>query len=184
MGQPKIKQVEDNYKKGNTYAKLIEQYNLALKEGFYGEAELIVYAFLEDRLRSFLYYSNGLDHWNSAYINENMQKIYGGELRIYDIGCKLTMIEAALKIAETEAADENDDYYVFLRTVYNISIDIGEFKKTIKQIRKWCNYRNEIIHAMFNKDLDALRSGFKEHVEKGFELARVVDANVRKLKNA
>ena len=183
MGKPRIKPVEDNYKKGNTYARLIEQYNLALEGGFYGEAELIVYAFLEDRLRSFLYYSNGLDHWNSAYINENMQKVYGGELRIFDIGCKLTVIEAALKIAESGEANV-DDYYMFLRTVYHASIDVNEFKKNIKQIRKWCDYRNEVVHAMFNKDLDVLRKGFKEHVETGFQYARIVDAQVRKLKNS
>lgn len=184
MKKPIIAPVEDNFNKGKTYSRLIEQYNSAMEEGFYGEAELIVYAFLEDRLRSFLYYSEGLDHWNSPYINENMQKVYGGELKIYDIGCKLTVIEKALKIALSAESDHEDEYLLFLRTVYNASLDIKKFQNTIKQIRKWCDYRNEVVHAMFNKDLDVLRKGFKEHVETGFQYARVVDAQVRKLKNS
>lgn len=183
MSKPKIKPVTDNYNKGKNYSQLIEKYSEAIKAGFYGEAELIVYAFLEDRLRSFIYYSNGLDHWNSKSINEDMQKVYGGELQIYDMGCKLTVIEEALKIAGSKGKMENE-YFAFLKTVYNSVLDISEFKNAISDIRKWCGYRNEIIHAMFNKDLDDLRKGFKEHVEDGFRLARFIDAQVAKLKKA
>ena len=48
-----------------------------MANGYYGEAELIVYAFLEDRLRSFLYYSKALDSRNSRTINDDMQSICG-----------------------------------------------------------------------------------------------------------
>jgi hypothetical protein len=37
---------------------------------------------------------------------------------------------------------------------------------------------------MFNKDLEALRAGYKEHVEEGYLLGRYVDSQVQALKRA
>ena len=51
MDKPKIERVKNGKNKGKTYSELISKYNDAIKNGFYGEAELIVYAYLEDRLR-------------------------------------------------------------------------------------------------------------------------------------
>ena len=82
---PLIKRVENNKNKGKTYSELIRKYNDAISNEFYGEAELIVYAFLEDRLRSFIYYSDLIDSFNSNRINENAEGIYGKDLDIKDI---------------------------------------------------------------------------------------------------
>lgn len=54
MKEPLIKRVDDNTSKGKTYSALLRKYKEAMENGFYGEAELVVYAFLEDRLRPFL----------------------------------------------------------------------------------------------------------------------------------
>ena len=50
-------------------------YNDAMNNGFYGEAELIVYAFLEDRLRAFLYYCDTINTKNSNNINEIAERM-------------------------------------------------------------------------------------------------------------
>lgn len=65
---PKIKPVENNQSKGKTYANLMANYKNAMEQEFYGEAELIVYAFIEDRLKAFLYYSDALNARNSKEV--------------------------------------------------------------------------------------------------------------------
>ena len=64
------------------------------------------------------------------------------------------------------------------------SIKIAEMKTALNQIEKWCKYRNEIVHAMFNKDLGDLRWGYEQHVKDGMKLARYIDSQVQSLKNA
>ena len=39
-----------------------------------------------------------------------------------------------------------------------------------------------MIHGLFNKDLEDLHSGYKDHVETGYQLARKLDSYVEQLK--
>ena len=48
--------MNDNADKATTYRELMSKYKNAVKSECYFEAMLITYAFLEDRLRSYLYY--------------------------------------------------------------------------------------------------------------------------------
>ena len=183
MSNPAVKCAETNKSKGATYSALIGKYNIAMKEGYYGEAELIVYAFLEDRLRSFIYYSDLIDTFRSNNLNENGVAAFGCEANIKNISSKISAIRSAFKIMN-KPVSEQTDFEKHLCRAYHYSIDRREFKSKLNKIEKWCNYRNEIVHAMFNKDIDALREGFSEHVENGFSLARYVDEQVKHLKNA
>ena len=49
---------------------------------------------------------------------------------------------------------------------------------TVKEIENWRQYRNQIVHAMFSKDIEVLRSNYKEHVEQGYQFGRYVDRQV------
>ena len=60
MNEKLIKAVTNNVSKQFTYKKLLGRYKLAIKSEFYFEAMIIVYAMLEDRLRSMLYYTGVL----------------------------------------------------------------------------------------------------------------------------
>lgn len=183
MGAPRIKRVETNKGKGKTYTKLFDKYNLAIENEYYGEAEIIVYAYMEDRLRSFLYYSNLLDNRNSNKINENGIALYGKELDIKNISCKIKIIQTTLDVCKRNYSDlscfEKD-----LKRSYVATIKVGEMKSLLKNVLKWCDYRNEIVHGLFNKDLDDLRSGYKQHVEEGYTMARKIDSYVESLKRA
>lgn len=182
MGERKIKSVETNKNKGKTYSALINKYNDAIASGFYGEAELIVYAFLEDRLRSFIYYSNLIDTWNSNILNEKGVSMIGTDANINNISVKIRLIKAAIKNS-SKSVYEQTDFEKTLKKTYNYAINRVEFKATLNKIEKWCDYRNEVVHAMFNKDIKALREGYCEHVMEGFDLARYIDTQVRRLKN-
>ena len=182
MAQKRIRPVENNKHKGKTYAILLQKYNDAMNNGFYGEAELIVYAFLEDRLRAFLYYCDTINTKNSNNINEIAERIYGREANIKNISTKTDVILKILKSCNNPEFSD-DDYMCHLRKVFKYSINITEMKKQISKINKWCEYRNEVVHALFNKDLEDLRSGYKNHVEEGYLLARYIDQVVLKIKN-
>ena len=180
--EPKIEPVDNTYDKRNTYQHLICQYRKAMAKGFYGEAELIVYAFLEDRLRSFLYHIDAIDRRNSRGINENMEVIFGECKNIDSINTKLDIIEKTLKLVNKN--DIKSEYSKELARLYHIGLNVSDFRSTIKKIRKWTGYRNEIVHAMFNKNIDALRAGYKEHVEEGFSYARYIDQQVENISKA
>lgn len=183
MKKPLIKRVENNKSKGKTFSTLLRKYNEAIETGYYGEAELIVYAFLEDRLRSFIYYSDRIDNFNSNKINENAEEIYGKDLDIKDISCKIGLIRKVLSLCTLKTGEMNH-FEISLKKRYKASIKVAEMKNALNQIEKWCKYRNEIIHAMFNKDLEDLRRGYEQHVKDGMKLARYIDSQVQLLKNA
>ena len=56
MGERLIKPVQNNKEKQETYRYHLGRYNCAMRNGFFFEALIIVYALLEDRLIAFLYY--------------------------------------------------------------------------------------------------------------------------------
>lgn len=177
---PKIKQVQNNKSKGKTYTKLLTKYNEAMENGYYGEAELIVYAFLEDRLRALIYHYGALDARNSREINEKMSSVYGRPVRIDNISAKIDVIKCILDVSQNDSC--NDEFTAEIKTIVKYSAPPTEIKRTLSEIKKWCDYRNEITHAMFNKDIEDLRSGYEEHVKEGYLLARQIDKYVAGVK--
>lgn len=184
MAKRLINAVESNEGKRKTYAFVMDKYKKAMESGFYGEAELIVYAFLEDRLRSFLYYSGALDHWNSKNINEDMASIYGEVTCIYDITAKLEIINKVIDLNSVMQEFGDNDYANYLINKYRAAIDISEVDKLLTKINKWREYRNEVVHALLNKDLDHLHQTYRVHVEEGYKLARQLDNYVGALKRS
>lgn len=184
MSNARIKPVTSNKNKRRTYALIMEKYKNAMENGYYGEAELIVYAYLEDRLRSFIYYSDGLDHWNSRKINENMISIYGNDKYVEDISAKLDVINKVIDLNKLKKKYSGNDYADYLIKIYSVAFDSGKVKKLIGKINNWRKYRNEVVHALLNKDLDDMHCTFKNHVEEGYLLARELDNYVGMLKRS
>lgn len=81
--QKKIEIVKDNKDKQLTYQKQMGRYKKALDNKFYFEAMLIVYAMLEDRLHSFLYYIGAFRNANDRNLNVKKTK---KQLRILYFG--------------------------------------------------------------------------------------------------
>jgi hypothetical protein len=61
-------------------------------------------------------------------------------------------------------------------------IDIGGMLDVLKSLEPWLDYRNEIIHASMNKNIDSLYEQLGAKVEEGMEYARFIDEQVRILK--
>lgn len=137
---------------------------------------------MEDRLRAFLYYIEAINTRNSQKINEKMQGLVGDIINTDKITSKISVIEKSMK--ESPKRKDEDSYAEWLDKVYKYAFNKSELKRCFGDIKKWCRYRNEVIHGLFNKDLDDLYNGYREHVEEGYALARKMDGFVKKLKSA
>ena len=191
MKKRQIKPVENNKEKQRTYARQLGRYKLALKNEFYFEAMLIVYAMLEDRMLSFLYYTGAIENRSTMKISKTTRKYLIGMVVAFEknekvilstekITGKMKIIKAMLvwasKIENTE-----EKYLVLLKSLLE-GIDIGGTLDVLKSLEPWLDYRNEIIHASMNKNIDSLYEQLGAKVEEGMEYARFIDEQVRILK--
>ena len=90
------------------------------------------------------------------------------------------MILKTLSLVD-EAIPEND-YLKILREEYVRHIDAGGLKDVLEELDGWCNYRNEIIHGLLNKNVSALDGELKERVVQGMGFARFIDDQIKELK--
>lgn len=192
MVKRQIKPVENNKEKQQTYAKQLGRYKFAIRNEFYFEAMIIVYAMLEDRLLSFLYYTGVMENRSTlkaskktkAYVTD-IVGIYAKEgkkvtLRIKNITGKMEIAKAMLKWA-SECENVEDKYLVMLKALLE-GIDIGGMLDTIETLGTWLGYRNEIIHSSMNKNINDMYEQLGDKVEEGMKYARFIDEQVRILK--
>lgn len=190
-----IKPVNDNIEKQRAYAVNIRRYNKAMKEGFYFEALLIDYAMIEDRLRSFIYHIGGLKTRESysigkgsarkrltEIVSEYKEDRDSTSLGISSLSGKMKIIRATLIWSTEITGTPSDRYLRALKSQYEGQLDIGGLLDVLQGIRNWCNYRNEIIHALMNKSVDSVNEKIVEQAVKGMELARYLDNQVKYLK--
>lgn len=192
----KIEAVSSNRDKQLTYKENCAKYTRAIQEEFYFEAMLISYAMIEDRLRSFLYHIGALANRESIkvsctktknqlkeIVDAYKMKKENNSLGITNITGKLKIIRCTLEWAATvEDGYEDDKYLVALKNQYEGNIDIQETLSVIEELYEWLDYRNEIMHALLNKNVDSLHTELRERTIQGMELARKVDSFVSHVK--
>ena len=196
MSKRKIAPVSDNKDKFLTYTELTRKYNIAMENDFYFEAMFIVYAMMEDRLRSYLYYLGCLKSKRSyKFDNSDVQIIIEtlarkhlpkkerDNLDISGISGKRNVIAATLKWAMAGYQGCDGEYLAAVNAVYEDKLDIAECLDMLKKSAEWCEYRNELIHAMMNKNIESLYSKLSEEAVEGMKIARYFDDSmVKKLK--
>ena len=52
----------------------------------------------------------------------------------------------------------------------------------LNRISEWCEYRNEVVHAVLNKNLNSLYSELRDRVEDGMALGRIIDKQISAMK--
>lgn len=196
MDERKIGAVTNNMDKCYTYAQHKGRYSQAMKYEFYFEALMIDYALMEDRLKSFLYHAGILQSRTSYKIDcckSNkvlLKQVYCNYINrpdanlpnIQNISGKINIIRAILEwVSYTE---QNPDDNRYLRALKNQceSVDIGDMLDTLKMIEAWCKYRNEVVHALMNKNVDSLSSELCDKAIEGMQLANRLDTYVRDMK--
>ena len=192
----KIKPVKNNQDKSNTYSYYKSQLNKAIKYEFYLEAIMIEYAMMEDRLRSFIYHIGGLANRNSTKIGSKKTKqeikdivsCYRQEnekdnLGITNISGKEKIIRCILRWSLDEDKEITDNNY--LKTLNNQlheRIDTNQFFILLDDVDEWCSYRNELVHALMNKNTDSIQEKIADQANLGRELAEKLSAEERKIK--
>ena len=190
-----IKPVQNNFEKQRTYTENKGKYYRAMKYGFYFEALLIDYAMMEDRLRSFIYHIGGFKtradyRIGKGYVRKQLAEIvemYRDEkestsLGISSISSKMKIVRATLHWASEVESTPDEKYLRTLKRQYEAQLDIGGLLDTLDEINKWCDYRNEVIHALMNKNTASIHDELEAQAAKGMELAMYLDTQVKALK--
>lgn len=189
-----IQPVEDSRDKQNTYRVMLGRYKRAMREGFYYEGLLIVYAMLEDRLRSLLYYLGCIATKGENKITKRQEIYYrlkeivnsipkyknDDKLGITAISGKIKIIRAIL-VWYSEAFNISDKYLDELKKQVE-SIDIGGTLDYLEALENWLKYRNEVMHALLNKNVESAAEKLEDKVQEGMSLARFLDEQVKQLK--
>lgn len=194
MKQRKIEPVKNNLDKQRTYAKQKEKYKSAMQHGFYLEAMMIDYALLEDRLRSVFYHIGFLPNrktttvWKKArpyfsdIVLQYKKESENDTLGITNISNKIKIVRSILLwVANTEGGYLNNKHLSLLKSQCE-SVDIDAFLSALKEIEDWCSYRNEIVHALMNKNLESIESELKVKAELGMKLANFIDSQEKIIK--
>lgn len=195
MSERKIAPVKDNFDKQRTYAKQKWRYGLAMKYGFCLEAIMIDYALLEDRLRSAIYHMGFLPNRKSTGILKKSRPVLrdivntyklekeNDQLGIKNISGKIKIVRSVLLWASNTEGGYQDNKHLSLLKSRCEELDIDAFLCTINDIENWCDYRNEIVHALMNKNLESIESELREKAEEGMRLANFLDAQVKIIKS-
>ena len=194
MSERKILPVKNNLDKQRTYAREKARYSAAMKYGFHLEALMIDYALIEDRFRSILYHigflpnRNATNVWKKArpYFTEIVQQYKtekeNDSLGMANISGKIKIVRSILLwAANTEGNYQNNQHLILIKSRFE-EMDINAFLSTIERIEDWCRYRNEIVDALMNKNLESIESELKIYAETGMHLANYIDSQERMIK--
>ncbi len=196
MRTRQIDAVIDNMDKKYTYANHKGRYQRAMRNGFYFEALMIDYALMEDRLRSFIYHagiiqSRTLNKIDCSKKNKRYLKaiyrlwITNENANLPQIGSimgKVNLIRAITEWTSTTTEIPDDNRYLLALKSQCESVDIDALLNDLKRVEDWCNYRNEVVHALMNKNINSLNKELYEKVTEGMEIANSLDTYVRDMK--
>lgn len=194
MGARQIQPVHDNAEKQQTYRKMLGRYRCAMKQAFYCEALMIDYAMIEDRMHSMIYHMGFLADrtktgiWKKArpyleqIVNEYKRENEDTALGTTSLSGKMKILRSVfLWAANTDGGYQNNVHLTVLKSKLD-AIDAERVMLVLENIDKWRVYRNEVVHAMMNKNIVQLEETMQPHAAEGMRLARELDAIEREIK--
>lgn len=154
---------------------------------------LIVYSLLEDRLKSFLYYCGLFENRNTLRLSKKTREdiltiVYEDDVptRIPSLNMITTKIEYVKKVVLwtnniNGSEIENNKYLLSLKSQTEY-VDADALLTVLSELEAWLKYRNEIMHASMNKNLNKLYENIAVETEKAMDIARVIDSQVSIIK--
>jgi hypothetical protein len=172
---------------------MIEQLNKSIEAGFYFESMFLEYAMMEDRLRSILCHSNLTKTKKSEYLDipetkQEVINIYNNiyntdkeikKLKLNEIRTKIEIIEALIKWTSMNIDSENQ----IQEDLKNKFSDLEVYIEFFKSLKEWCTYRNHLIHAIFDKNMDSVNEELLSKVHEGKKMAIELKSLTQKIKN-
>ena len=193
MPARKIDAVTDMRDKQRTYGRQLGRHKKAMSEAFYFEALLIDYALLEDRLRSILYHMGLLANrqatgiWKKArpYLQDIVSTYkYDGEnstLGISNISGKMKIVRSVLLWTGSASDDPKHKHLSILQEQCG-KLELEKCLVVLGKITDWCAYRNEVVHALMNKNIESMETELQARADEGLKLARFLDSQEKILK--
>lgn len=190
-----IQKVTDNKEKGVSYKENFKRYNKAKASEFYLECLWILYAMIEDRTSSFLYYIGFTSEKNRSSvtgtkkIKKEIREILGMEqpnakYKFDTISGKLTRIKELLVWSKMEHETLSDYQQALVKALQSVA-DSLEFANALNYLEsEWRDKRNQLTHSLFNKNPDAVLAELLPLVENGYAAARQLDAGIREIKKS
>lgn len=189
-----IKKVEGGKEKGISFSENFKHYNKAKESGFYFECLWILYAMLEDRVSAFLYYL-GFTKTDNADQATDCEKIrlqirqmlnLAENKKKFSIG---TLNQKLSKIVDVfawcDSIEPNADYQKAVKKAIQRVSKNQDFLDALKYMKdEWCDKRNQLVHALFNKDPQAVILELQPLVEQGYMAVRKMDNAVKQLKRS
>ena len=184
-----IKEVTSNAEKGESYKRILANYNKAYRQGFYFEGLLLIYAVLEDRTSSILYHCGFTQEDDrrktiGGKTRQDVRTILKGELKGFDsFSKKLNAVEKLLNWAQSAEVPQTE-YQKYLKRSVNRSRSIEKILNTKESLNgDWREKRNLIIHGLANKDYFAAQDAAKELCEQGKRAFIVLNQFSKVMKN-
>ena len=196
-----MQNVQTGKEKQEVYAKEYQRLKRALNEEFYLEAISIGYAVIEDRLVAFLHHA-GIVSRQHDYLAINgavspfIHKLLGKEnyeaVKIKDISVKVKIIQELLLLTEEKAIEIDNEVKISANTKRKLylaqkgymsvlqrqiahTVDAVAVQEIIRELDPWRDERNQLIHALLNKNTKSSEEVRKTCAEKGKEFSRAID---------
>lgn len=190
-----IQKVADNQEKGLSYKENFKRYNKAKASEFYLECIWILYAMIEDRTSSFLYYI-GFTSEKKRSLVTGTKKIKkeirdvlvmeqpNAKYKFDTLSGKLTRIKELLIWCKKDHEDLSDYQKALVKALQPVADNL-EFNKALNYLEtEWRDKRNQLTHSLFNKDPGAVVAELLPMVENGYVAARQLDATIREIKKS
>lgn len=178
-----------NEQKGKMYTETIRRYKRAVESQFYFECLLFDYALIEDRLSDFFLQTEiaARNTDRKIHFRKNRKKdliesgIPEAKLSFSTMKSKSNLLQMILESIETPVS-ENNIQIIAMKTVLkrNRIVDLLTIS-FFDELRDWQRTRNVIVHNLMNSAPSEIDS-VQEAAEKGFELFRILDRSVAKIK--
>lgn len=190
-----IQKVADNQEKGLSYKENFKRYNKAKASEFYLECIWILYAMIEDRTSSFLYYIGFTSEKNRSSvtgtkkIKKEIRDVLvmeqpNAKYKFDTLSGKLTRIKELLIWCKKDHEDLSDYQKVLVKALQPVA-DNSEFNEALNYLEtEWRDKRNQLTHSLFNKDPGAVVAELLPMVENGYVAARQLDATIREIKKS
>lgn len=193
--KPKIAVVKSNTEKGYTYQESFKRYKKARDAEFYLECIWILYAIMEDRTSAFLYYLGftAEKDRSKVTISSKYRPAIRQILNIPEdkvkynfkkLSGKLSRIEAAIRWGMEPGEGLSAYQQKIKRTVDKLKEKDDLLESVMYLNNEWRDKRNELMHALCNKDYPSVLDELLPLVENGYAAARTVDRAVKELKRA
>lgn len=190
--EPVFPRVTNFTEKYFSYKTQMGRYQKAARQGFYFEGIFILYAVLEDRLSAFLFHAGVLSAGRDKFTtNKNvkpridviLRRDVGEQYKIRNISSKIKALGNLLEWERSFVPGASSkNYPVVLASQIRKVSGKGQMPSILRKIELWSQARNELVHALLNRNAEAMDPALAMLADEGYHLCRQLDNFVRGFK--